>query len=126
VPDPDIGRQWEVVAAFYAAARRGDLGALVAILDPDVVLRTDGGTARPDISAMVRGAAAVTDHGLKLHQPSAVLQPALVNGAAGMVVTIYGQPVAVIGFTISGGRVMEIDVIADPDRFPRLNLAAFG
>ena len=122
-PDPDIGRQWEVVSAFYAAARRGDLGALVAVLDPDVVLRSDGGAARPDVSVVVHGPAGVIGHGLKVHQPSAVLRPALVNGAAGMVATIDGKPVAVVGLTISHGKVAEIDVIADPDRLLRLNLA---
>src|SRR6516165_10692723 len=122
-PDPDIGRQWEVVSAFYAAARRGDLGALVAVLDPDVVLRSDGGAARPDVSVVVHGPADVIGHGLKVHQPSAMLRPALVNGAAGMVATIDGKPVAVVGLTISHGKVAEIDVIADPDRLLRLNLA---
>ena len=122
-PDPDIGRQWEVVSAFYAAARRGDLGALVAVLDPDVVLRSDGGAARPDVSVVVHGPAGVIGHGLKVHQPSAVLRPALVNGAAGMVASIDGKPVAVVGLTISRGKVAEIDVIADPDRLLRLNLA---
>jgi len=122
-PDPDIARQWEVVSAFYAAARRGDLGALVAVLDPDVVLRSDGGAARPDVSVVVHGPADVIGHGLKVHQPSAVLRPALVNGAAGMVATIDGKPVAVVGLTISQGKVAEIDVIADPDRLLRLNLA---
>jgi len=122
-PDPDIGRQWEVVSAFYAAARRGDLGALVAVLDPDVVLRSDGGAARPDVSVVVHGPADVIGHGLKVHQPSAVLRPALVNGAAGMVASIDGKPVAVVGLTISQGKVAEIDVIADPDRLLRLNLA---
>src|SRR5215467_10720954 len=115
-PDPDIGRQREVVDAFYAAARRGDLGALVAMLDPDVVLRADGGAARPDVSVVVRGAAAVASHGSKLHQPSALLRPALVNGAAGIVATIAGQPIAVLGFTISRGKVAEVNVIADPER----------
>ena len=121
--DPDIGRQWEVVSAFYAAARRGDLGALVAVLDPDVELRSDGGAARPDVSVVVHGPADVIGHGLKVHQPSAMLRPALVNGAAGMVATIDGKPVAVVGLTISQGKVAEIDVIADPDRLLRLNLA---
>ncbi len=122
-PDPDIGRQREVVDAFFAAARRGDLAALVAVLDPDVVLRSDGGPAHPELSVVLRGAAAVVDHGLRVHQASAVLRPALVNGAAGAVATIAGQPVAVIGFTISRGKLVEIDVLADPERLGRLDLA---
>jgi len=122
-PDPDIGRQREVVDAFFAAARRGDLAALVAVLDPDVVLRSDGGPAHPELSVVLRGAAAVVDHGLRVHQASAVLRPALVNGAAGAVATIAGQPVAVIGFTISRCKLVEIDVLADPGRLGRLDLA---
>jgi RNA polymerase sigma factor (sigma-70 family) len=125
-PDPDIAHQREVVDAFYAAARRGDIAALVAVLDPDVVLRSDGGTARPDVSVVLRGAEAVASHGLRVHQPSALLRPALVNGAAGAVATVGGQPVAVIGFTISRGRIVEIDVIADPERLRRLDLAVLG
>jgi len=72
---------------------------------------------------VVHGPADVIGHGLKVHQPSAVLRPALVNGAAGMVASIDGKPVAVVGLTISQGKVAEIDVIADPDRLLRLNLA---
>ena len=125
-PDPDLARQREVVDAFFAAARHGDLAALVAALDPDVVLRSDGGTAHPEISVVLHGAAAVVDHGLRVHQASALLRPALVNGAAGMVATLGGQPVAVIGFTVSGGKIAEIDVIADPDRLLGLDLAVLG
>ncbi|MFG1708393.1 RNA polymerase sigma factor SigJ [Nonomuraea sp. M3C6] len=122
-PDPDIGRQREVVDAFYAAARRGDLDALVAILDPDVVLRADGGTARPDVSVVVHGAADVASQALRFHEPSALVRPALVNGAAGVVVTMGGQPIAVIGVTVSRGKIVEIDAIADPERLLRLDLA---
>ena len=125
-PGPDTRRQWEVVDAFFAAARRGDFGALVAVLDPDVVLRSDGGTARPDLSRGAHGAAAVVEHGLKVHQAVARFRPALVNGAAGMVATIAGQPVAVAGFTVSRGKIVEIDIIADPERLRRLDLAVLG
>jgi RNA polymerase sigma-70 factor (ECF subfamily) len=124
--DPDIGHQQEVVGAFLAAARRGDIAALVAALDPDVVLRSDGGAARPDVSVVLHGPAAVASHGLKVHHPAAVLRPALVNGAAGAVATVGGQPVAVIGFTVSRGKIAEIDVIADPERLQRLDLAVLG
>jgi len=124
VPDPDVARQREVVDAFFAAARRGDFDALVAILDPDVVLRSDGGTARPDSSVVLRGAAAVAGRTLTIEQPSEPKRPVLVNGAAGVVVTLGGQPVAVIGFTVSRGKIVEIDAITDPERLLRLNLAA--
>jgi RNA polymerase sigma-70 factor (ECF subfamily) len=123
-PDPDIGRQREVVDAFFAAAHDGDFDALVAVLDPDVVQRSDGGTARPEASGVVRGAAAVARRTLMTAQPSALKRPALVNGAAGVVVTAGGQPIAVMGFTISRGKIVEIDAITDPERLLRLDLAA--
>jgi RNA polymerase sigma factor (sigma-70 family) len=123
VPDPDVAQQRQVVEAFYAAAHRGDFDALVALLDPDVVARLDGGTAYPEFSVVVRGAAAVARHGLRIHQPSAVVRPALVNGAAGVVVILAGQPVAVVGFTVSHGKIAEINGIADPERIRGFDLA---
>jgi RNA polymerase sigma factor (sigma-70 family) len=123
VPDPDMGRQREVVDAFFAASHRGDFDALVAALDPDVVLHSDGGTAYPEASVVLRGAAAVASHGIRIHHPAAVIRPALVNGAAGAVVTVAGQPVAVVGFTVARGKIVEIDAIADPERLLRLDLA---
>jgi RNA polymerase sigma factor (sigma-70 family) len=125
-PDPDIGRQREVVDAFFAAARRGDFDALVAVLDPDVVLRADGGTARPETSGVVRGAGAVARGALMFNQPAALLRPALVNGAAGVVVTVDGQPFSVMGFTVSRGRIVQIDVMADLERLQRLDLTVLG
>src|SRR5215467_743050 len=121
--DPDIARQREVVDAFFAAAHRGDFDALVAVLDPDVVLRSDGGTARPDASVVLHGAAAVAGRTLTAAQPSALRRPALVNGAAGVVVIVSGQPVTVMGFTVSRGKIAEIDAIVDPERLRRLDLA---
>jgi len=121
--DPDIARQREVVDAFFAAAHRGDFDALVAVLDPDVVLRSDGGTARPDASVVLHGAAAVAGRTLTAAQPSALRRPVLVNGAAGVVVIVSGQPVAVMGFTVSRGKIAEIDAIVDPERLRRLDLA---
>jgi RNA polymerase sigma factor (sigma-70 family) len=122
-PDADIGRQREVVDAFFAAARRGDFDALVTVLDPDVVERVDAGTARPDISGMVRGARVVAGRAIMFDQPSPRLRPVLVNGAAGVVVIVRGQPFAVMAFTVSDGTIAEIDVLADPDRLNRLDLA---
>jgi RNA polymerase sigma-70 factor (ECF subfamily) len=122
-PDADIGRQREVVDAFFAAARRGDFDALVTVLDPDVVERVDAGTARPDISGMVRGARVVAGRAIMFDQPSPRLRPVLVNGAAGVVVIVRGEPFAVMAFTVSDGRIVEIDVLADPDRLNRLDLA---
>ncbi len=121
--DSDIARQRKVVDAFFAAAHRGDFDALVAVLDPDVVLRSDWGTARPDASVVVHGAPAVAGQTLMVAQPSALKRPALVNGAAGVVVTADGQPIAVMGFTVSRGKITEIDVMGDPERLRRLDLA---
>ena len=123
-PDPDIGRQREVVDAFFAAAHRGDFDALVAVLDPDVVLRSDGGTARPEASAVVYGATAVAGRAVMFAQRAALVRPVLVNGAAGVVFTVDGRPVSVMGFTVSRGKIVQIDVMADPERLDRLDLAA--
>jgi RNA polymerase sigma factor (sigma-70 family) len=118
-PDPDLARQREVVGAFFAAARGGDFGALVAVLDPGVVLRIDAGAARPAASMAIRGADAVARQaltGLASALRVAQLHPALVNGAAGVVVTVHGRAVTVVGFTIANGKISEIDAIADPER----------
>jgi RNA polymerase sigma factor (sigma-70 family) len=123
-PDPDVGRQREVVDAFFAAARGGDFDALVAVLDPDVVERVDAGPARRDLSGIARGARVIAGRAIMFDQPSPRLRPVLVNGAAGVVVTVRGEPFAVMAFTVSGGRIAEIDVLADPDRLNRLDLAA--
>ncbi len=119
-PDPDVGRQREVVDAFFAAARGGDFDALVAVLDPDVVARTDGG---PGASAIVRGAEVVAGRALMYAQPSAILRPALVNGAAGVVIMAGGKLASVIAFTVKDGRIVEIDALTDPERLGRLDLA---
>jgi ketosteroid isomerase-like protein len=123
-PDSDVGRQREVVDAFFAAARRGDFDALVTVLDPDVVERVDAGPGRPDISGLVRGATVIAGRAIMFDQPEPRVRPVLVNGAAGVVVTVRGEPFAVMAFTVSGGRIVEIDVLADPDRLNRLDLAA--
>jgi RNA polymerase sigma factor (sigma-70 family) len=128
-PDPDLARQRKVVDAFFAAARVGDFDALAAVLDPDVVLRLDAGARRPAASLHIRGATAVarqTQRGLAAALRAAQLRPALVNGAAGVVATVRGRPVTVIGFTVADGKIAEIDAIADPERVPRIAAAALG
>lgn len=124
-PDADLAAQHALVDAFFAAAHAGDFDALVAVLDPDVVLRSDGGTARPAASVVLRGAAAVAGRALQVAQPSALKRPVLVNGAAGVVITVGGRPVSVMGFTVSRGKIVEIDAIVDPERLSRLDLAVF-
>src|SRR5262249_49875019 len=121
--DPDLSRQREVVNAFFAAARDGDFDALVTVLDPDVVLRSDGGTTRPRLTFVMHGARAVAGQALASARPSLSVRPALVNGAAGVVVAAArGRPLFVMGFTVAAGRILAIDVLADPERLPRLDL----
>src|SRR5215211_1334827 len=122
-PDPDLARQRDVVDAFFRAARGGDFDALVALLDPDVVLRSDFGAGRPAAARVTQGAAAVARQALIAALPDAQLHPALVNGAAGVVVTVRGRPFAVLGFTVTDGKIVEIDAIADPDRVRRIAAA---
>jgi RNA polymerase sigma factor (sigma-70 family) len=122
VPDADLAEQRRVVDAFFAAAREGDFDALVAVLDPDVVLRSDGG-ARASGTAEAHGAEAVAGRAMTFAGLSPYVRPALVNGAAGVVVMPRGRPFAVMGFTVSGGRIVAIDALADPERLSKLDLA---
>ena len=122
-PDADPTAQREVVDAFLAAARDGDLDRLVAVLDPDVVLRADLGPVGG--SREVRGAAAVAGQAVTYSRLGLVMQPALINGAAGAVSTRDGEPYSVGGFTVSGGKIVEIDILADPERLRRLDLRIF-
>jgi RNA polymerase sigma factor (sigma-70 family) len=120
-PDPNLARQRDVVDAFFLAARGGDFDALVALLDPDVVLRADFGGRRP--AAVVHGPAAVARQATLGALPAARLHRALVNGAPGVVVTVRGRPFAVLGFTVANGKIVEIDAIADPERVRRIAAA---
>jgi RNA polymerase sigma factor (sigma-70 family) len=126
VPDADLSRQREVVDAFFAAARAGNFEALVSVLDPDVVVRTDGGATRAALSGVVRGAEAVAKQATAFASPTAVLRPVLVNGVAGVVVTRHDRPMAVLGFTVVNGKVVAIDALADPERIRRLDLSALS
>jgi RNA polymerase sigma-70 factor, ECF subfamily len=119
VPDTDPDAQQEVVEAFLAAARDGNFDRLVGVLDPDVVLRADLGAAG---SREVRGAAAVIGQAMFYSQLGLVMKPALINGAAGVVTTRDGRPFSVGAFTVRGGRIVEMDWLADPARLPELDL----
>jgi hypothetical protein len=121
-PEPDVTRQREVVDAFFAAARNGDFDALVAVLDPDIVLRSDGGVLNPGASVVVRGATAVASQALMFAHLSPFVTPALVNGSAGVVVAPGGRPVSVMGFTVAHGKIVAIDALADPERLSTLDL----
>ena len=125
-PDADLNRQREVVDAFFRAARGGDFEALVAVLDPDVVLRADFGAWRPKASRVARGAEAVAGQAMLAAFPSAQLHSVLVNGAAGVVVTLDGRPFAVMGFLVVQGRIVEINTIAEPERVNRITAGFLG
>jgi RNA polymerase sigma-70 factor (ECF subfamily) len=120
-PDSDLAEQRRVVDAFFAAARDGNFEELVAVLDPDVVSRSDGGKRR-GASVEIRGAEAVATRAMSFARLAPYVRPALVNGAAGVVVAPGGRPFAVIGFTVTGGRIVEIDALADPERLQQLDL----
>jgi RNA polymerase sigma-70 factor (ECF subfamily) len=124
VPDADLADQWEVVDAFLAAARNGDFEALVAVLDPAVVLRADGGVS--GLSREVRGAGPVAGQALIWSRVDLTLQRALVNGAAGVVSCRDGRPFSVGAVTVRGGLIVEFDILADPARLAALDLTVLG
>ena len=112
-----------MVDAFLAAARDGDFERLVAVLDPDVVFRIDTGPLGAAARPPVEGAEAVARQILARGAPLAPLaRPAIVNGAAGAIVGVRGRPFAVVGFTVVGGRITEIDIVGDPDKLPQIEL----
>jgi RNA polymerase sigma-70 factor, ECF subfamily len=121
VPDADLARQREVVNAFLAAARGGDFDALVEVLDPDVVLRADRAVVPVDAPREVHGAPAVARRAAKGRARAA--RPVLVNGAVGVIVAPRGRLLIVLSFTVRGGKIVEIDAIADPTRLRQLDLA---
>jgi RNA polymerase sigma-70 factor (ECF subfamily) len=124
VPDVDLDGQWQVADAFLAAARSGDFEGLLAALDPDVVVRSDGGEARPNLMSIVRGARAVAEQAWSFRQFAQSSSKVLVNGVPGGVAwSPDGSPFAVLALTVRAGRVVAIDVLADPDRLARLDLA---
>ena len=123
VPDADLTLQQELVGAFLAASRSGDFDALVEVLDPSVVLRADSGALRPGGPAVVLGAAAVAGQALRFTRFATHTKLALVNGAVGLVAVPDGKPVSVMGFTVSHEKIVEIDILADPERLRGLDLA---
>jgi ketosteroid isomerase-like protein len=123
VPDVDLDGQWVVVDAFLAAAREGDFERLLAVLDPEVVVRSDGGVARPGLVSMVRGARAVAEQAMSFRRFAETSTRILVNGIPGGVAWAPdGSPFAVLAVTVRGGRIVAIDVLADPDRLGQLDL----
>ena len=120
IPDADLGAQREVVDAFIAAARGGDFDALIAVLDPDVVLRADFGGGR---SRVLQGAAAVARGALAYSRRDLRVQPALVNGVLGAVSMLGDDPFAVGAFTVRGGKIVALDILADRERLLQLDLS---
>ncbi len=125
-PDPDRRRQRVVVDAFFRAARGGELDALVALLDPDVVLRGDFSGRYPGVPRLIRGAEAVARQARAAAFPNARVHPALLNGAAGAIITIRERPFALMAFTVADDRIVEIAVIADPERVARVAGSILG
>jgi RNA polymerase sigma factor (sigma-70 family) len=127
VPAADLARERAVVDAFFAAARDGDFGALLALLDPDVVVRADRVAAPGGVPVEVRGAAAAAEQALLFGRRRAEFaRPALVNGAVGAVIAPHGRLFAVLRFTVTRGKITGIEVIADPERLGRLDLGWYA
>jgi RNA polymerase sigma factor (sigma-70 family) len=120
-PDVDLARQRAVVDAFFAAAHRGDFEALLAVLDPDVVIRADTG---PGAVEVLRGAATIAGQAISFRSQAPFVRPAVVNGVAGAVVMPDGRLTAVMAFTVRDGRVVEIHALSDPERLANLELQA--
>src|SRR5215208_373247 len=119
-PDPDLDAQREVVDAFLAAAREGDFERLVAVLDPDAVVRADFGPGRP--AHEVRGAEAVASNAVMFSRLGLDVRPALINGAVGAVSMRDGKPFSVGGVTVRDGKIVALDFFADPERLAQLDL----
>jgi RNA polymerase sigma factor (sigma-70 family) len=124
VPAVDVGRQRRVVDAFLAASRGGDFDALLALLDPEVVLRADAAAGPTPLPVTLRGVRGVAEGALLAARRIRFTRPALVNGAVGLVMAPRGRLFLVLGFTYRGDRISEVDVIADPDRLRHVELAA--
>jgi RNA polymerase sigma-70 factor (ECF subfamily) len=118
--DARAGRQREVVDAFLAASRGGDFDALLALLDPECVLRADAGPLRAAGSKLVRGAGEVVANALMFSRAARSARVVLVNGAAGLATVVEGRLTAVMGFTVVDGRIVELNVLADPERLAGL------
>ena len=123
MPDIDLEGQWVIVDAFLAAAREGDFERLLAVLDPEVVVRSDGGSARSGLTSLVRGARAAAAQAMTFRQLGETATRVLVNGVPGGVAWAPdGSPFAVLALTVRGGRIVAIDVLVDPDRLGQLDL----
>ncbi|GGN57378.1 RNA polymerase sigma factor [Streptomyces albiflavescens] len=127
-PERDVTRQKQVLDAFLAASREGDFEALVAVLDPDIVLRADSGplVGGAAASKVLRGAAAVARQALTFARFAASSRVVLVNGEVGVVATLDGRPLSVMGVTVADGKIVALYILADPERLARLDLGELG
>ena len=123
VRDADLSRQRQVVEAFLAASREGDFKALLALLDPEVVVRADSAAVPSGMPAEIRGVSAVLEQAISFAERSRFAQPALVNGAVGVVVAPRGRLLLVAIAQVKDRRIVEIEFIADPARLQQLDLA---
>ena len=127
-PDIDLPRQREVVRAFLAASRAGDFDALLAVLDPDIVLRADYGATAAEMSRLVSGSRQVAEQAV-LHRrfapDSLTVTAVTVNGAPGVFSSVAGEPIVLMAFTVAGDVIVEIHILGDPQRLARLQLAAY-
>lgn len=121
-PDPDVHRQREAVNAFFAASRNGDFDALLSILHPDVVLRADGGTKRPQLTMRLRGARNVASKAAMGVRLAPFTYRVLVNGAPGLIVAPQKRVQVVMAFTVVDGRIVAIDSLADPERLAHIDV----
>jgi RNA polymerase sigma factor (sigma-70 family) len=126
-PDADLARQREVVRAFVAASRSGDFEALLAVLDPDIVLRADYGATAAEMSKRIRGARQVAEQAILFRRyapDSLTVSEVTVNGAPGVFSAVAGEPVALMAFAVAGGLIVEINILADTERLAPLHRAA--
>ncbi|WP_457034177.1 RNA polymerase sigma factor SigJ [Kitasatospora sp. P5_F3] len=124
VPETDLGRQRVVVEAFMAASRAGDFESLLAVLDPDVVLRADTGAGGlAGASRLIRGAQAVANQALMFSAMAPYSRLALVNGAVGLVGVPEDRAYSVMGVTVRDGRIAEINLLVDPDRLAGIDVS---
>jgi RNA polymerase sigma-70 factor (ECF subfamily) len=123
-PDRDLAQQRRVVDAFFAAARDGDFDALVAVLDPEVVLRADGGAARARRTVVIHGSREVAGQAVLAARLAPFVRPALINGTAGVVVVTGNRVQSIMAFTVLRGRIAAIEVLLDPERLAAVDISA--
>ncbi|MEU2429092.1 RNA polymerase sigma factor SigJ [Streptomyces sp. NPDC007861] len=123
-PDPDLARQREVVEAWVAASHGGDFDALLSLLDPDVVLRVDGGVLAAGATKLVRGAQEVAGQASMYARFAPTARLVLVNGLPGLMSVTADKAVSVLSFTLRDGKVVQLDILADPERMRELDLTA--